>query len=50
MVGILGIITGPLAAVKGTLCSFGEETQHRDFNIYDINEAMQQTRKYLFFT
>lgn len=44
MVGIL------LAAVKGTLCCFGEDTQHRDFNIYDINEAMQQTQKYLFFT
>ena len=35
--------------VEGALCSFGEETQTQNFNIYNVNKEIIQTEKYLSF-
>ena len=34
--------------IKGALCSFGEENQTQNCNIYNINEVIKHTLKYLF--
>lgn len=34
---------------KGALCSLEVEVQCQKFNIYNINEAITQTEKYLYF-
>ena len=34
---------------KGALCSFGEEIKTQAFIIYNINEVIIQTQKYIFF-
>ena len=32
------------ANIKGTLCSFGEESPSQNFNIYSTNEVIIQTQ------
>ena len=38
-----------LRLFKGALCGFGLEIQAQNFNIYNINEVITQTQKYLLF-
>ena len=35
--------------VRGALCSFGGGIKTQTFNIYNINEVITQTPKYLFY-